>query len=120
MDRVNSILDKIVVFQNDNGGFNDEYGENLFISGLALEILLYKRAEHRSEIEKLVGYLLSKQYEDGSWSNSHSLQIPDPAKTEPTNELYSVSSYGTSVRAKEFNRLFTTSCILKSLTDYYG
>ncbi len=119
-DKVDQILTKVVLLQEINGSFKDDYGENLFISGLALQILLHDRITYKSEIEKLVDYLLSKQFKDGSWSNSHTLQIPDPSKQGIGKANFPISSHGTSVRAREFNRLFTTTCVLKSLTDYYG
>ena len=119
-NKVDLILNKVVQLQGDNGSFKDDYGENLFLSGLALETLLHDRNTYKLEIERLVDYLLSKQYKDGSWANSHTLQIPDPSGQVIGVEEFPVSSHGTSVRAKEFNRLFTSTCILKSLSDYYG
>lgn len=104
--------------QNENGSFGDKYGENLFYTGMALEILLLDQNNTTLEIEKTVGYLLQNQYDDGSWENSHALQVPKTMDIEPKNTHYPVSSFGMNVRTKEFNRLFTTVSVLQALTCY--
>ncbi|MFI0489950.1 prenyltransferase/squalene oxidase repeat-containing protein [Flavobacterium sp.] len=104
--------------QNENGSFGDKYGENLFYTGMALEILLLVQKSATLEIEKTVGYLLQNQYDDGSWENSNALQVPKAMDIEPENTHYPVSSFGMNVRAKEFNRLFTTVSVLQALSGY--
>lgn len=95
-------------------GYNDKYGVNMFYTALALEVLLLKNHNNfTSAINKSIYFILQHQFSDGSWSNSHNLKIPDPSNNIET-EL-PVSSHGVNVRAKEFNRLFTTTSILKSL-----
>jgi len=88
----------------------------MFYTGLALEILLLKKyANYTSEINKIISLILSNQFLDGSWNSSHSLKIPNPSNSDVQTVVLPTSSHGTNVRAKEFNRLFTTSSILKSL-----
>ena len=48
---------------------------------------------------------------------SHSLQIPNPTSKMPSGQ-YPVATFGTSVRAKEFNRLFSTVSNLTGLIAY--
>jgi hypothetical protein len=112
------ILDKVKREQAENGSFGDKYGENLFYTGLALEILLLENNENEAEIEKTIEYLFKNQYQDGSWDNSHALQVPDSSKIKPENTPYPVATFGMNVRAKEFNRLFTTTVILQALSIY--
>ena len=86
----------------------------MFYTALALEVLLLKSHNNFTfAINKSIYFILQNQFSDGSWSNSHSLRIPDPSISIET-EL-PVSTHGINVRAKEFNRLFTTTSILKSL-----
>lgn len=112
------IQERIKKGLHEKSYFEDAYGENLFLSGMVLEILLLNNDKYGFEIEKLKDYLLNKQFQDGSWENSHTLQIPDPSHDDPKDKIYGISSHGTSVRAKEFNRLFTTVSILKGLSEY--
>ncbi|UJH68196.1 prenyltransferase/squalene oxidase repeat-containing protein [Allomuricauda sp. SCSIO 65647] len=120
-------LDKLKIIQKQikkkidkkTGCVKDSYGENIFFTGMVLEILLLKKDEYLEDIEKIKEYILKNQYKDGSWENSHSLQIPEPSSVGVSKkEYYELSCYGTSVRAREFNRLFTTVCALKSLFEY--
>jgi hypothetical protein len=116
-EKLSFIINEIKTNQNENGSFSDSYGENLFYSGLALEILLLD--ENSSlEIEKVVSFLLQNQYSDGSWQNSHSLQVPNSQDIKPADCHFPIAHFGMNVRAKEFNRLFTTSSILQSLSVY--
>ncbi|MBW4361242.1 prenyltransferase/squalene oxidase repeat-containing protein [Flavobacterium taihuense] len=116
--KMNFLINQIKEKQNKNGSFSDKYGENLFYTGLALEILLLKAELFTLEIENSVEYILKNQYEDGSWDNSHALQVPNSSILEPEGSHYEVASFGMDVRAKEFSRLFTTSTILQALSSY--
>ena len=105
--------------QNKNGSFSDAYGESFFYTGFALEILLLATGNNLDlQIEKTISFLLKNQFTDGSWDNSNALQVPDAQDIIPVNAYFPVATYGVNVRAKEFNRLFTTSSILKSLSIY--
>lgn len=116
--KMNFIIDQIKKQQNENGSFSDMYGENLFYTGLALEILLLKDELCTLEIENTVDYILKNQYKDGTWDNSHALQVPNSSILEPEGSHYEVASFGMDVRAKEFSRLFTTSTVLQALSNY--
>lgn len=119
IDKVNIIINKIKFLQNDNGSFSDNNGENLFYSGLSLEILLLDKSEvSKNEIDKTINFLIQNQYNDGSWQNSNALQVPYSEDTKPANIYFPVAIFGTNVRAKEFNRLFTTTAILQSISIY--
>lgn len=118
IDKVNYILSKISDVQNENGSFSDIYGENLFYSGLALEAMLLNPTNNQQKIEKTISFLLQNQFSDGSWQNSNALQVPNAQDTEPNNIHFPIVTFGMNVRAKEFNRLFTTTSILKSLAVY--
>lgn len=117
--KLNFIINEIKAKQNKNGSFSDAYGENLFYTGLALEILLLGEDDNsKKEIEKTISFLLKNQFNDGSWQNSNALQVPNSQDIKPADFVFPVSTFGMNVRAKEFNRLFTTSSILQSLSFY--
>lgn len=118
-EKVNAINKKIKSLQNQNGSFSDKYGENLFYTGLALEIILIENYQNsKIEIDKTVLFLLQSQYNDGSWHNSNALQVPNSEDIKPAKSHFPITTFGMNVRAKEFNRLFTTTAILQSLSIY--
>lgn len=112
---LNLILAETKKQQNQNGSFSDAYGENIFYTALGLEILAL--LNQKKESEKAMIYLLKNQYEDGSWDNSNALQVPKASEIEPDG-FYTIASFGMNVRAKEFNRLFTTVSVLQALTKH--
>lgn len=119
IDKLNSIISIIESKQNDNGSFSDEYGENLFFTALSLEIMILSKNKNLiDKIEKTVLFLINNQFIDGSWENSHALQIPKTSDINLKKTNYPIKTFGTDVRAKEFNRLFTTTSVLKSLVIY--
>ena len=115
--KLSFIFSKIKSTQNSNGSFSDFYGENMFYTGLALEILLLS-SNFKTEVDKTVGFLVQNQYKDGSWANSHALQVPNAADIVPSKNAFPIATFGMDVRAKEFNRLFSTSTILNSISIY--
>ena len=119
-EKAQYIISKIIEKQNYNGSFSDCYGENLFYTGLSLEIMLLDDDSNKTQIEKTIAFLLQKQYDDGSWENSHALQVPDPDIEDmiPAQTHFPIATFGINVRAKEFSRLFTTISILQSLAVY--
>ncbi|MBA0884771.1 hypothetical protein [Flavobacterium undicola] len=117
-DKVDYIVSKINAIQNENGSFSDVYGENVFYTGLALEILLLSPIKNKQQIEKTISYLLQNQFSDGSWQNSNALQVPNAQDTVPNKIPFPIAPFGMNVRAKEFNRLFTTTSVLQSLSVY--
>lgn len=118
VEKVNYIRSKIIEIQNENGSFSDCYGENFFYTGLALEIMLLNPSINIGSIEKTISFLLQNQLSDGSWQNSNALQVPNPQDRELNNRYFPIATFGMNVRAKEFNRLFTTTAILQSLSVY--
>ena len=118
IEKVNHIISKIIETQNENGSFSDTYGENYFYTGLALEIMLLNPYTASEKIEKTISFLLQNQFSDGSWQNSNALQIPNAQDTKINNIHFPIATFGMNVRAKEFNRLFTTTSILQSLSVY--
>lgn len=63
--------------------------------------------------------LLQSQFSDGSWQNSSCLLVPEPKYHKKVKvDQFPINTVGTNVRGREFNRLFTTSTVLKSLVEY--
>ena len=117
--KLNVIIDEITSNQNSNGSFSDKYGENLFYTGLSLDIILLDQRKNKTlNLNKTVSYLLNNQFTDGSWENSNALQVPDSADIKASTNYFPIAQNGINVRAKEFNRLFTTTTILQSLVNY--
>ncbi|MFB3390072.1 hypothetical protein [Flavobacterium sp. LAR06] len=58
------------------------------------------------------------QYIDGNRKGLYALLISDPQDPNQNILQYPISATGLNVRAKEFDRLFTTTTILESLADY--
>lgn len=81
-------------------------------------MLLDQRKSIINLIEKSVDFLLTNQFIDGSWENSHALQVPNSEDVTPIKTDFPINTLGMNVRAKEFNRLFTTTAILQSLVIY--
>lgn len=117
-EKLNFIVFKIIEIQNENGSFSDSYGENFFYTGLALEIMLLNPSINIKSIDKTISFLHQNQYSDGSWQNSNALQVPNAQDTKINNTHFPIATFGMNVRAKEFNRLFTTVSILQSLSVY--
>ncbi|MBX3254805.1 MAG: hypothetical protein KF862_11745 [Chitinophagaceae bacterium] len=117
--KLSEIVSFLLEIQNNNGSFSDNYGENLFYTGLALEILLLSPRKYLDNIEKCVAYINSAQFDDGSWENSNALLIPNPDENIIENKVREVGRLGVNIRSREFNRLFTTSTVLNSL-ELYG
>lgn len=115
---LNKIVCELVNMQNADGSFGDFFGKNLFYTALGLEILLIKSNDYQEQIENAASYLLQSQFEDGSWNNSYALQLPSPVRSLVSNTNFKISSKGTNVRAKEFNRLFTTVAVVRALVKY--
>lgn len=116
--KVDYLLSRINAIQNENGSFSDVYGENVFYTGLALEMLLLNPTKNKQQIEKTISFLLQNQFSDGSWQNSNALQVPNAQDIEPSNIHFPIATFGMNVRAKEFNRLYTTTSVLQSLSVY--
>ena len=118
VEKMNYIISKIIETQNENGSFSDTYGENYFYTGLALEIMLLNTNIDKKKIEKTISFLLQNQFSDGSWQNSNALQVPNAQDIKIYNMHFPIATFGMNVRAKEFNRLFTTTTVLQSLSVY--
>lgn len=118
-EELNIVLENIFNKQNEDGSFSQLQDDRLFYTGKSIEALLFDYDKYKDSIELGINYLLNNQYEDGSWDNSHSLLIPNPSEFNVSNvSECSISTHGTNVRAKEFNRLFTTATILSALNKY--
>lgn len=116
-EKLNWIIMETEKLQNDNGSFGDKYGESKFYTALGIEILLLGSSS-KLKTEKGIFYLLENQFDDGSWENSNALQVPNPKSLKLDELMYPISSFGMNVRAKEFNRLFTTVSVLQTLSEY--
>ena len=116
---LDKIIEEISSLQLEDGSFKTNcMDDRVFYTAMALEILMFDYDKHVSKVNKAVSFLMKNQYKDGSWTNSNALLIPDPSKDVWDVKNFPISSIGVGVRAQEFDRLFTTSTVLKSLNGY--
>lgn len=70
-------------------------------------------------IERGMGWLLSHQQADGSWVPTRILRIPSPEVEDPaTVTTWRQSSFGLNILVDDHNRVFTTSAVLKAMSEY--
>ena len=68
-----SVVERVILMQQDNGSFGDE-----FSTALAIGTLLNLH-DHNPRVSKAIEYLLDKQTKDGSWSRSLFFVGPAPS-----------------------------------------
>lgn len=85
--------------------------------GMLLHLLLYIGEKDKGTLIKQ--YIIEHQYDDGSWASSHFMCIPATNNKCPMNtHSFKIADHGIDIRANEFHRLYTTSLILMSLSEY--
>ena len=84
---------------------------------MLLHLLLYIGEKDKGTLIKQ--YIIEHQYDDGSWPSSHFMCIPATNNKCPMNtHSFKIADHGIDIRANEFHRLYTTSLILMSLSEY--
>lgn len=104
---------------NEDGSISDSFGKSTFFSGFLLKLFMNNPDAYNRESNNTALFLMKNQFDDGSWENSHSLQIPSPVVLQPENAQYGeIKTYGVNIRSREFQRLFSTAVCLNSLYSY--
>lgn len=100
---------------------SDTYVQSPYYTGLILKSILLSEnlfSDYEEKIMQSFKCLLKSQFKDGSWINTPSLRVPAPSEHFPENSTnYRIFEMGVGVRAPEYNRLFTTSTIIKALEN---
>ncbi|MGO4876969.1 prenyltransferase/squalene oxidase repeat-containing protein [Pedobacter psychrotolerans] len=87
-----------------------------FYTALALRSLVELKDNYNNEISSGINWLLSVQFEDGSWASDFILRIPDPDVINPEEvKAWKHGSFGTGVIVDDHNSIFTTATVLNLL-----
>jgi len=111
--------------QSKDGSFKCDVlnSESVFYTSLVLDTLsqdaeIFKM--YTQKIEKMKSWILSRQYEDGSFENSNFLVIPNPTSDTDGNYKYfkiNKAGGGRSITG-EIAGLFSTATAFKALSSY--
>lgn len=120
---IDHATEQIVKLQNTNGSFGDKYvTHSPFYTGLVVdaicEIPKYFNM-FKSQIDNAVDWLKNSQMDDGSWVATSAMRMPDSKIIDPSIILeWPEDTKGLNIRAKEFNRLFSTTVSVSALAKY--
>lgn len=110
--------------QQPSGYWTNLGKPSVFYTALALKALEHvyineKGSVLRGIITKGVRWILSQQYEDGSWNSEYILRIPKPSVRHPCkNEVYKKTSFGFGIITDDYKRVFTTTLVYNILRVY--
>lgn len=110
--------------QQPSGYWTNLGKPSVFYTALALKALEHvyineKGSVLRGIITKGVRWILSQQYEDGSWNSEYILRIPKPSVRHPCkNEVYKKTSFGFGIITDDYKRAFTTALVYNILRVY--
>ena len=110
--------------QQPSGYWTNLGKPSVFYTALALKALEHvyineKGSVLRGIITKGVRWILSQQYEDGSWNSEYILRIPKPSVRHPCkNEIYKKTSFGFGIITDDYKRVFTTALVYNILRIY--
>ena len=110
--------------QQSSGYWTNLGKPSVFYTALALKALEHvyineKGSVLRGIITKGVRWILSQQYEDGSWNSEYILRIPKPSVRHPCkNEVYKKTSFGFGIITDDYKRVFTTALVYNILRVY--
>lgn len=120
-----NFLPKIIEKQSPIGYWLNMGNPSVFYTALSLkaieEIYLNDRQSSLLPIiEKGVDWLLTQQFDDGSWPSEFLLRIPNPSIRFPSKEIknWRRSSFGFNIITDDFERVFTSAVVYNVLKKY--
>ena len=126
MSLIVEMVSELLQQQNANGSFGDLYvAQSPFYTGLIIDVLcdcnFIISEKLQSSIKKGIDWLVANQNEDGSWNPSYALRIPHPENIYPDNfQNWDIASFGTQIRAEDYNRLFSSVVALSAICKYHS
>ena len=126
MSLIDEIVNELLQQQNANGSFGDLYvAQSPFYTGLVIDVLcdcsFIISEKLQPSIKKGIDWLVANQNEDGSWNPSYALRIPHPENIYPDNsQSWDISSFGTQIRAEDYNRLFSSVVALAAIRKHHS
>ena len=114
-------LEYLLSAQQPAGYWTNFGNPSVFYTAIALKAIedVYikeNRDSLKGIINKGVLWLLSQQYEDGSWTSEYILRIPQPSVKHPCrNDIYKKTSFGLGIVTDDYKRVFTTSLVYNVL-----
>lgn len=101
-----------------NAETRNYFYKSYLLKALCLRENLIKK--HSSKIDTIALQIISNQFTDGSWQESHSLKMPHPNVINAAREdiQWKPANKGTNIIVKDFNRVFTTVSCLSALKNY--
>lgn len=120
-----NVLPKLIEKQTPTGYWLNMGKSSVFYTALSLKALeeVYLNDGKSSLlpiIEKGVDWLLTQQFDDGSWPSEFLLRIPNPSVSYPSKEIkkWRRSSFGFNIITDDFERVFTSAVVYNALKKY--
>lgn len=118
-------IHEIIAQQSEDGSFGDKFEAGSayytgYMAAIMLKLASFGLAEVNVPLKKSIEWLLHQQLTDGSWKQTHALQIPEPDCMTPGEHNWPAHEFGCQIRAIEFNRLYSTIISLNALNEYRG
>lgn len=121
-EKVKEIGKLIISRQNNDGGWNDNFGKKseIFCTAfLILSLLLYQNDETLRTVERGIDWIIGQQKPDGSFPSTLILKIPPPMVKDPDIiRDWKPNQLGTRVIIEDKERVFTSSAALWALISY--
>lgn len=121
----NNVLPKLIEKQTPFGYWLNMGKPSVFYTALSLKALEEVYLNDRKSsllpiIEKGVDWLLTQQFDDGSWPSEFLLRIPNPSVRFPSKEIkkWRRSSFGFNIITDDFERVFTSAVVYNALKKY--
>ncbi len=122
-EHADDMIINIIRQQHNDGSFGDRFMRSSpFYTALIIMILSSNkdlRNKYFNTLKKSLIWLLSHQYEDGSWESSSVLRLPSPEVIQPQSVIsWKIKPKGFNTRIKEEYRLLTTAVCYAAIRKY--
>lgn len=120
---VQESIQKVLSMMNDNGSFADDFSSsNVFYTGLVLGTLCYDKrfySMYSDKADSIVKWLLTSQFDDGSFPSSTCLRVPAPNVINPKNvQEWKIGNTSTNIVTSDKMRLLSSSAAQNGLSSY--